>query len=281
MRSIAARFGAVLLLLFLPLILAAPAQADAPTVLYRLGPEASFQEGCFGQCMCPVLLAGLRGTFGLTPAAPSGRFAVWTLSDIDWWIPELETPVTGSGTFRRSPGPDAQQQLVLDLSLGGEPVERYDSGVVPATARFPRIDALASLYDLQCYDQVFVVRAAPARPVTFRFRGEVSGVFDGAGHARFYVANRAHHADVGGMRAGSMPLATEIYQEGLRIPPLHLVQRGKVQDDVLRLILANVRTPEERRGDLRAQVSANHVGEVRLHALLEEHGLVAERIARF
>jgi len=178
MRSISARSGGVLLLL---LILAAPAQADAPTVLYRLGSEASFQEGCFGQCMCPVLLAGLRGTLGLTPAAPSGGFAVWNLSDIDWWIPELETPVTGSGTFRRSPGPDAQQQLVLDLSIGGEPVERYDSGVVPATARFPRIDALASLYDLQCYDRVFVVRAAPARPVTFRFRGEVSGVFDGLG----------------------------------------------------------------------------------------------------
>jgi N-methylhydantoinase B len=100
----------------------------------------------------------------------------------------------------------------------------------------------------------------------------VSGVFDPRGRARFYVANRAHHADIGGMRAGSMPLATEIYQEGLRIPPLHLVRAGRMQDDVLRLILANVRTPEERRGDLRAQVAANHVGEARLLDILAAHG---------
>jgi N-methylhydantoinase B/oxoprolinase/acetone carboxylase alpha subunit len=64
----------------------------------------------------------------------------------------------------------------------------------------------------------------------------------------FFVANRAHHSDVGGMTPGSMPLATEIYQEGLIIPPLKLIQKSKLSTEVLDLILANVRTPEERKG---------------------------------
>jgi len=101
----------------------------------------------------------------------------------------------------------------------------------------------------------------------------VTGVFaPGSRRALFYVANRAHHSDVGGIRPGSMPLATEIYQEGLRIPPLCLVRRGSLQQDVLRLILANVRTPEERRGDLRAQLAANHVGAARLLDLERRYG---------
>jgi len=61
----------------------------------------------------------------------------------------------------------------------------------------------------------------------------------------FYVANRAHHADVGGITPGSMPLSRSIYQEGIRIPPLKLVRRGEIVRDVLDLILANVRTPVE------------------------------------
>src|SRR4029079_10396613 len=60
----------------------------------------------------------------------------------------------------------------------------------------------------------------------------------------FYVANRAHHSDVGGMSPGSMPVAREIFQEGLIIPPLRLVRRGEMVADVLALVLANVRTPD-------------------------------------
>ncbi len=88
----------------------------------------------------------------------------------------------------------------------------------------------------------------------------------------FYVANRAHHADVGGMTPGSLPLATEIYQEGLRIPPLTLVRRGVVERDVVRLVLANVRTPEEREGDLAAQIASNRIGEQRLVELVAARG---------
>jgi len=89
----------------------------------------------------------------------------------------------------------------------------------------------------------------------------------------FFVANRAHHADVGGMTPGSMPLATELFQEGLIIPPLKLVRRGRLNEEVLGLILSNVRTPDERRGDLLAQVAANDVGTRRLKEVIGRYGL--------
>jgi N-methylhydantoinase B/oxoprolinase/acetone carboxylase alpha subunit len=89
----------------------------------------------------------------------------------------------------------------------------------------------------------------------------------------FFVANRAHHADVGGMTPGSMPLATELFQEGLIIPPLKLVRRGRLNEEVLGLILSNVRTPDERRGDLLAQVAANDVGTRRLREVIGRYGL--------
>jgi N-methylhydantoinase B len=88
-----------------------------------------------------------------------------------------------------------------------------------------------------------------------------------------YVVNRAHHADVGGRAPGSMPLGSEVYQEGLIIPMLHYAREGRVVEDVERLILANVRTPEERRGDLRAQLGSLRVGERRLRDIVARHGL--------
>src|SRR5947209_5343771 len=88
-----------------------------------------------------------------------------------------------------------------------------------------------------------------------------------------YVATRAHHADVGGMEPGSMPgRSQETYQEGLIIPAVRLYRRGELQDDVMRMILANVRTPEERRGDLNAQLAALRIGEQRLQELCGRYG---------
>jgi N-methylhydantoinase B/oxoprolinase/acetone carboxylase alpha subunit len=88
----------------------------------------------------------------------------------------------------------------------------------------------------------------------------------------FYVANRAHHADVGGMSPGSMPVAREIYQEGLIIPPVRLATRGRIDRDVLDIVLANVRTPDEREGDLTAQIAANRVAESRLRDTVSRYG---------
>ena len=89
----------------------------------------------------------------------------------------------------------------------------------------------------------------------------------------YYVANRAHHSDVGGIAPGSMSITTEIFQDGVVIPPVRLVREGKMDGDVLSLILANVRTPEEREGDLAAQIAANRVGERRLLEITGRHGL--------
>ncbi|MBO0911412.1 MAG: hydantoinase B/oxoprolinase family protein [Acidobacteria bacterium] len=88
----------------------------------------------------------------------------------------------------------------------------------------------------------------------------------------FYVSARAHHADVGGSYPGSMGLCREIHEEGLRIPPVKLVRGGQTDESVLNLILANVRTPEERRGDLAAQMGACKVGELRLEELRSRLG---------
>ena len=100
----------------------------------------------------------------------------------------------------------------------------------------------------------------------------ISPVFVG-GSLSFYAASRAHHADVGGMTPGSLPLSEEIYQEGLIIPPVKLYAEGKLNGDLLKLLLRNVRTPEERRGDLAAQRSAHAVAENRLSLLVERHGI--------
>ncbi|MFI5398497.1 MAG: hydantoinase B/oxoprolinase family protein [Candidatus Binatia bacterium] len=94
-----------------------------------------------------------------------------------------------------------------------------------------------------------------------------------------YVANRAHHADIGGSSPGSMPLATEIYQEGLRLPPVRIVARGKVVTDVLRLFTANTRVADERRGDLLAQLAALRRGATRLQELVKDAGRGLTRAA--
>lgn len=90
-----------------------------------------------------------------------------------------------------------------------------------------------------------------------------------------YVAVRAHHADVGGLYPGSMGLCREIYQEGLRIPPIRIVERGQLNASLLAMILHNVRTPEEREGDLMSQIGACRVGELRLQELIEKYGAEA------
>jgi N-methylhydantoinase B len=95
----------------------------------------------------------------------------------------------------------------------------------------------------------------------------------------FYVASRAHHADVGGAYPGSMGLCREIYQEGVRIPPLKLVRRGTMDADVLAMLLNNVRTPEEREGDLGAQIAACHTGAERICEVCSRYGVERARRA--
>ena len=119
-----------------------------------------------------------------------------------------------------------------------------------------------------------------------RSRGRVARSHTGRGSRQqgevrpdFYVASRAHHADVGGAYAGSMGLCREIYQEGMRIPPVKLMRAGVMARDVLALLLNNVRTPEEREGDLGAQIAACHTGAERLREVCSRYGLERARHA--
>jgi len=93
------------------------------------------------------------------------------------------------------------------------------------------------------------------------------------GKAIFFVASRAHHADVGGMSPGSLPLSTELYQEGVIIPPVRLVEGGRLNQGVMTLLTANSRGSEERVGDFEAQLAANRIGATRLTDLVAQHGL--------
>jgi N-methylhydantoinase B len=107
----------------------------------------------------------------------------------------------------------------------------------------------------------------------------VSPVFAG-GKVVYYVASRAHHADVGGMSPGSLPLSTELYQEGIIIPPVKIMLSGWINEGVLSLITANSRAPQERIGDIEAQLAAHRAGENRLLSILVDKGVaVAEEHA--
>ena len=90
--------------------------------------------------------------------------------------------------------------------------------------------------------------------------------------AIFYVANRAHHADIGGATPGSMGMATDVYGEGLRIPPIRLVRGGEVDKDVMRLLMANVRASPERRADFEAQIGSLKTGAARLLEIVDRRG---------
>jgi N-methylhydantoinase B len=96
---------------------------------------------------------------------------------------------------------------------------------------------------------------------------------EGGAQPAFYVANRAHHADVGGIAPGSLSLATELCQEGIIMPPVKICRAGEVDDALQSVFLRNVRTPDERRGDLMAQIAANRVGITRLERYIARYGL--------
>lgn len=93
------------------------------------------------------------------------------------------------------------------------------------------------------------------------------------GRIAFYLVNRAHHADVGGTAPGSMPLARDLREEGVIIPPTYLYRQGKLDEGFLNDLLARMRVPGERQGDLAAQLAALHRGLVRLPALAARYGL--------
>ena len=137
------------------------------------------------------------------------------------------------------------------------------------------------LPDITLVAPVYVRAETPKQKRTFAARGRWRPRhISRSGFPDYYVASRAHHADVGGAYAGSMGLCREIYQEGLRIPPVKIVRAGAMDRDVLALLLNNVRTPEEREGDLGAQIAACHTGAERLREVCSRYGVsTAKRAA--
>jgi len=129
------------------------------------------------------------------------------------------------------------------------------------------------LPDVTLVAPVFSESTADRRPATVNDKPSVRR-WSSVNGPLFYVANRAHHADIGGVTPGSMGLATDIYGEGLCIPPVRLVKNGALNEDIMRLILANVRSHDERRGDFQAQIGSLRTGTARLLEIVARRGQV-------
>ncbi len=186
------------------------------------------------------------------------------------------TEEMGAALRRASFSPNIKERRDYSCALfspGGVPVALGDHMPVHLGAMPMSVQA--------ALDELGTLRAGDVACLNDPFRGGthlpditlISPVHLAGGEALLgYVASRAHHSDVGGTSPGSMPLAREIYQEGLRIPPVLICRAGERQTDLWNLILANVRTPMERRGDLEAQLAALHAGGNRLMEIAARRG---------
>jgi hypothetical protein len=163
-------------LLFIPLallvsMLAAPAFAQTAIgvpqeSIYRLTQASGYQDGCFDPCACPVQLrGGLIGAFKMTPAPPDPLYRIFKISDLNWFVPEYGTWVTGTGTYKIGGEFALTQELSLDLKVADRDVQHYDSGLVPGGADFPAFDLTVSMNNMVCHDTVFHVAALPVSPV--------------------------------------------------------------------------------------------------------------------
>jgi len=165
------RWRCILMVVVLGVLSAVPSLAqttDTGEHIYRLGSPSTFQRGCFAPCLCPVMQSGSEeGTFVLTAGGTDGLFNKYVVSEVNWIValPSGETVrVTGSGSFKVGGEFAVQQQLSLDLKVGNEPVEHFDSGLVAGGGDFPRIDITISIHGQYCYDTVFHMEAAPVPP---------------------------------------------------------------------------------------------------------------------
>jgi hypothetical protein len=156
--------AALLFTLFAVPIGTASGQTDAPR-LYVLKTGSSLATGCFGPCLCPVLEQPMQGTFTLKRTSVDPLFTSYEVLDVRWTLPDAtqSVPIVGSGTYRVGGEVAVQQQMVLDLSVGGGAKQHFDSGLVLGGGTFPVIDIKLSLHGQQaCIDTVLHVIAAPA-----------------------------------------------------------------------------------------------------------------------
>jgi hypothetical protein len=140
-------------------------QPISQTVLYRLNPDSSLEQGCFPPCECPVMLAvPVKGTFLLTLTNSNSLFNTYAVTDVSWsvMINGVVTVVAGGGAYKVGGEFALQQQLSLDLQINGGNVEHFDSGLVVDSTPFPDINVAISTNRQHCLDTVFNVSASPA-----------------------------------------------------------------------------------------------------------------------
>src|SRR6266567_5675347 len=128
------------------------------------------------------------------------------------------------------------------------------------------------LPDVTLVAGVFAEKAVGRKQKTAKKKGSSAYGLLPTASCLFFVANRAHHADIGGATPGSMGLATDVYGEGIRIPPIRLVRAGEMCADVMKLIFANVRSSAERRADFEAQIGSLKTGAARLLEIIDRRG---------
>ncbi len=139
---------------------------SVPLRIYRLTAGSTFARGCFPPCLCPVLVStDLHGTFTLTPlrTEPPSLFDVFAVRDVRWKVKigSSEVAITGSGTYERGGEFALEQRLALDLAIGGDNPQHFDSGFVVGGSEFPKISIAVSLNSGTCFDTVIDVRAEP------------------------------------------------------------------------------------------------------------------------
>ena len=146
------------------------AQTDSSAVtLYVLGSDSRFETGCFGPCLCPILFQPLQGTFELKHIGFDGLFDNYAVSSVRWSLPQATTPVAirGSGTYKVGGEFAIQQRLSLDLTVGANAPQHFDSGLVSGGGGFPKILIDISVHGQKaCVDTVMHVQAAPDPPAS-------------------------------------------------------------------------------------------------------------------
>jgi hypothetical protein len=158
----------VLIAASLSALVTQPAAAQAttlPGVDYRLDDGSTFQRGCFGPCACPVgAIVPVRGTFRLAPSGTDPLFARYAVTNVDWTVSQpgaTAIPIVGSGTFKIGGEVAVTEELSLDLVVGSDAAQHFDSGMVVPSVQFPLLDLTISIDGAYCYDTVIRVRARP------------------------------------------------------------------------------------------------------------------------
>ena len=162
------RIGAVLaFFLILTVTFAVGPKSRTRPKTYGLDTISTFQRGCFPPCMCPVMESNpVKGTLVLVPGRATGGYRNYAVKSVNWVmvLPDQRQTlaITGSGTYRITDGAGAHvQQMTLDLRVGSEPTQRFDSGLVAGGNKFPNIDIVLSVHGVYCFDSVITLHARP------------------------------------------------------------------------------------------------------------------------